>query len=237
MDLLANLEDLLWPVNARSIILGIFDPFSTSRYGILLGVLNYCWSKQTLLKFEFFVAPLEAGSWITSEIGDPYIYGPYLTWGTYWCSMEKFILFSGAMLGSWCWVSLGSFSQYRVNQVSLRSIFSDAPLCELRCTRSIQFGVIVPYLMNGTAVNSSSNTTWNLVKTWKIAGFRTRDTNPAWTDEWTKYIPAREQVYHLSNPTIFPWNIASKTKTGQLHLWWFLREIFVVVPTNFSPKY
>ena len=131
LSLLANLEDLLRPVDSRSIILGIFDPFSTSRYGILLGVLNYCWSKQTLLKFEFFVAPLEAGSWITSEINDPYIYGPYLTCGTYWYSMEKFLLFSGAMLGSWCWVSLWSFSQYRVNQVSLGSIFSDAPLCEL----------------------------------------------------------------------------------------------------------
>ena len=43
--LLANLADLLIPVDARSIVSGIFYPFtplSPSRYGIPLGVLDYC---------------------------------------------------------------------------------------------------------------------------------------------------------------------------------------------------
>ena len=42
LGLLANLEDLLRPVDARSIILGIFDPFSPSRYVIPLGMLDDC---------------------------------------------------------------------------------------------------------------------------------------------------------------------------------------------------
>ena len=37
--LLANLADLLIPVDARSIILGIFDPFSPLRYGIPLDIV------------------------------------------------------------------------------------------------------------------------------------------------------------------------------------------------------
>ena len=43
--LLANLTDLLRTVDARSIILGIFDPFSplsASPYGIPLGALDDC---------------------------------------------------------------------------------------------------------------------------------------------------------------------------------------------------
>ena len=40
--LLANLVDLLIPVDAGSIILGIFDPLSPSRYGIPLVELGDC---------------------------------------------------------------------------------------------------------------------------------------------------------------------------------------------------
>ena len=39
LDLLANLADLLRQVDARSISLGIFDPFSPSRDGIPLETL------------------------------------------------------------------------------------------------------------------------------------------------------------------------------------------------------
>ena len=48
LGLLANLADLLIPVDAKSIVSGIFYPFtplSPSRYGIPLGVLYYCWAK------------------------------------------------------------------------------------------------------------------------------------------------------------------------------------------------
>ena len=42
LGLLSNLENLLRPVYDRSIILGIFDPFSPSRDGIPLGALDIC---------------------------------------------------------------------------------------------------------------------------------------------------------------------------------------------------
>ena len=42
LGLLANLEDLLRPVDDRLIILGIFDPFSTSQDSIPLEELDDC---------------------------------------------------------------------------------------------------------------------------------------------------------------------------------------------------
>ena len=42
LSLLANLEYLLKPVDARSIILGIFYPFSPSQYVIPTGELYDC---------------------------------------------------------------------------------------------------------------------------------------------------------------------------------------------------
>ena len=42
MGLLANLADLLRPVDPRSTILVIFDPFSPSQDGIPLGLLGDC---------------------------------------------------------------------------------------------------------------------------------------------------------------------------------------------------
>ena len=42
LGLLVNLADLLRPVDTRSIVLGIFDSFSPSRYGIPLGTLDDC---------------------------------------------------------------------------------------------------------------------------------------------------------------------------------------------------
>ena len=42
MGLLENLSDILRPVDAISIILGIFDPFSASQYYIPLGKLGNC---------------------------------------------------------------------------------------------------------------------------------------------------------------------------------------------------
>ena len=44
LGLLANLADILIPVDSRSIILVIFDPFYPSRDGIPLGTLGDCWA-------------------------------------------------------------------------------------------------------------------------------------------------------------------------------------------------
>ena len=42
LDLLANLEDLLRPIDPISTILGFFDMFSPSLYCIPLGALDNC---------------------------------------------------------------------------------------------------------------------------------------------------------------------------------------------------
>ena len=63
------------------------------------------------------------------------------------------LLFYGAMISLYLGVSLRYSSIYRVNQVSLRSILSGAPLCEMVCTRSVQYGGIVTYVMNGAIEN------------------------------------------------------------------------------------
>ena len=72
------------------------------------------------------------------------------TCGTDCGDVSMFILFSGGTLGSLFGVSLGYYSRSTVNQVYLRSILYCAPLCDLSCTRSVQFGGIVPSLMNRT---------------------------------------------------------------------------------------
>ena len=70
-----------------------------------------------------------------------------------------FLLFYGATLRTWVGVSMGSYSRSGVNQVSLSSILSGAPLFEMHCTKYVQFGGIFPSLINGTVENSSSKTT------------------------------------------------------------------------------
>ena len=63
--------------------------------------------------------------------------------------MSVLLLFSGATLGLWLRGFLGSSSRSGVNQVSLRSIFSGAPIVYLCCTRYVQIVGIVTSLMNG----------------------------------------------------------------------------------------
>ena len=70
MSLLANLSDLLRPVDSRSIILEIFDPFSPSKYGIPLSALDDCWEKQTLFNFDMFWTPSESRRLCNSEADD-----------------------------------------------------------------------------------------------------------------------------------------------------------------------
>ena len=139
--------------------------------------------KQTFGKFDVFWTTLEDGHLINSEIDAPSLTGIYCMWGTDCNNTSVILLLSGETIGLWLGVSMGSYSIYGVNQVSLRSIFSDAPLCEMRCKIFVQFGGIVPSLMNKAVKISSSNTTWNWGETWPVYGFRTRATDSAWNDE------------------------------------------------------
>ena len=66
LSLLANLTDILRPVDGRSIILVIFDltlyykdPFSPSLDGIPLDALGDCSEKPTFLNFDSFLNPSE----------------------------------------------------------------------------------------------------------------------------------------------------------------------------------
>ena len=50
----------------------------------------------------------------------------------------------------------------------------------------------MPYLMNGTVENLSSNTKLNLGDTLPVDGLKARTTEPEWNSEWTRLIPVRE---------------------------------------------
>ena len=89
---------------------------------------------------------------------------------------------------------LGFTSWYGVDQVSLSSILSGTSLCHLCCTRSVQFGFIVPSLINRAEENSSSNTKWNWGKTWPVSGFRTRANDPAWNGSDQERSPHMSRV-------------------------------------------
>ena len=208
LGLLENLSDILRTVDIISKILGIFVPFNISRYGIPLGALYYFSAEWTFNKFDVYQTPLEAGCSITSETGTPSPTELSFTYSIDCNDMSIFILFYGATLGWWLGVLIGSSSNYGVNQVYLGSIFYGAILCKLIFTRSIQFGSIMPYLINGTVENSSSNTAWNWGDTWTVDGFRSRATDPAWNGECPRYTPSRERGYHLGSPSILTYNLS-----------------------------
>ena len=140
LGLLFKLAYLLIPVDAISTILGIFDPFSHSLHGIPLVKLDDCWAKQNLFKSDMFLTPSEAGSLITWETGVPSMDGIFCLCGTYYNGVDLLLLFSGVTIGTWVGVFMVSYSIYGVNQVSLRSIWSGVPLCELHFKRFFQFG-------------------------------------------------------------------------------------------------
>ena len=98
-NLLSNLADLVKLIDARPIILGIFDPFYLSRYGIPLDDLDYCWAKRTFYKFDVFQTPSEAGCSITSETGAPLLSWLSCMGGTYCDNMSILLLFSWDILG------------------------------------------------------------------------------------------------------------------------------------------
>ena len=162
------------------------------------------------LYFMSFKIPPKDGRSITLETDTTSLDGPSCMCGTFCDGVIMLLLFYGETLGSWLGVYLGSSSRSGVNQVSLGSILPGAPLCEMHFTRSVQFGVIVTSLMNGTVENSSSNTTHNWGETWLVSGFRTRATDTPWNGEWQRYILEYERGSHLDSPAMLPCNIESK---------------------------
>ena len=130
---LSNIAYILRPVDATSAILGIFYHFYPSRDGIPMVTLDDFWEKQTFDKFDAFWTPSGTICLITSDTDDPSLTRIY-----------------GVNIGTCVGVLMGSSSRSGVNQVSLSSIFSCAQLCGMPCTRSVQFGGIVPSLMNVT---------------------------------------------------------------------------------------
>ena len=149
-----------------------------------------------------FRTPSESGRLITSETCAPLMSRISCKCAVDGNGVIMLSLLSGEKLSSQLGVSLGSYPRYGVNQSSLRLILSGSPLYELRCTRSVQFWCIVPYLMNGTVENSPSSTTWNWGETWPVSGFITRATDTAWNGEWPIYIPVYEGCSHMSSPDI-----------------------------------
>ena len=130
-------------------------------------ILDGCWDKSTLLHFIYCKLPRKMD---VHEIQRDFLYVRF-----------GLLLFVNIWSNAWLvsWIFMRYYSRYGVNQVSLRSILSVKLICDLHCTRSVQFGGIVTYLMNETVDNSSSNTTWNCGKKWPVARLSTISTNPA----------------------------------------------------------
>ena len=105
---------------------------------------------EKIAKFYVFRNPSETGRLVTSESDSSLLTKIYCTCCTDCDDVIIFLLFSGATLVTWVGFLLGCSSISGVNQLFLRSIFSVAPLCEMRCTRYVQFGGILPSLMNVT---------------------------------------------------------------------------------------
>ena len=154
---LANLEDILRPVDFRSTILGIFYPFSTlspSQYGIPPEKLDDRRAKIIFFKFDVFWTPSEAERLITLETGTPFMARLSCICSSDWGDVIVLLLFSGVMLGLWLGIYLGYSSLSVLNQLYLMWMLSGVLICKLRCTRYVQFGGIVPYFMNGNLENS-----------------------------------------------------------------------------------
>ena len=121
-----------------------------------------CWvivEQNKFGKFDVFKTASKKGRSMTLETDATYLTGLSCNCCTGYNNLIIFVLFSGMTLGTQVGVYLGSSSRYGVNKLSLRSGLSGAPLCEMRCTILVQFGVIVTLLMYKTVENSSPNTT------------------------------------------------------------------------------
>ena len=138
---LANLEAFLRPVYDRLIILGVFNPFYPSWDGIPLDTLDHSWVKRYLFKFDVFKTPLKYGRLISSDTNAPSLARLSCTCCTVCKNVIIFLLYFFATFGTCVRDFLDPYSRSVVNQVSLKSVFSDAMLCELHCTSHVKFWV------------------------------------------------------------------------------------------------
>ena len=194
---------LLRSVDSILIIPNIFDlvfysgaPLSLLWEGIPLGALDDCWKEPTLPSFDLWWFSLENGRLFNSEAYYAYLTRPSCTCGLYGNVVSVLILFSGETLVSLIKFLLGPSSISGVNELYLRSMFYVTLICAIWRTRFVQLVGIVPYLMNGTTENPSSNTTWNWCETWPVSELRTRSTDNELNVLLKIYIPAHHQGYH-----------------------------------------
>ena len=96
LGLLSNLAYIMIPVDARSIILGIFYPFHPSLYGIILGTFDDCWVKQTFWRIWCVLNFL--GNWVFDRFRD----WRSLSDQTFWCdSWNMSWSFYGIFINIW----------------------------------------------------------------------------------------------------------------------------------------
>ena len=66
---------------------------------------------------------------------------------------ERFIIILWSYPRLMTWGFAGIFPNIWIEQIILQLILYGVPICDLRCTISVPFGVIVPSIMNGTVEN------------------------------------------------------------------------------------
>ena len=199
LGLLSNLEYLLRPVDAGSIILEIFDPFSTYIPRKMASHWE-CWNileqnKQSL-NLMCFGLPRKLDVCALQRLFLYVRFGPQrrdsviiIIWSDDWLVTWGF---SGILVNIW--------SEPGILWVNI--ILCTALWDELH--KICQFLVV-------TVENLSSNTKWYWVDTQPVSEFRTRATDHAWNCEGPRYIPASERGSHLGSTTMLPWNIESNT--------------------------
>ena len=96
---LSNLAGFLRPLYPRSIILGLFDHFFNSQYGISLITLHYFWPKLTLSTFYVIPNTSETGHSNTLETDSPSLNEISCTCCMGYNNVIKFLLFYGVIKG------------------------------------------------------------------------------------------------------------------------------------------
>ena len=123
LGLLSNQGDLLVPDDYRSIILGCFDTFYPSWYGIPLGELDNCGARQTLYKFYVFRI---FGRWMLNHFRDWHSLTDrnvlYVRYRLRRRERISIIIWYNSCHMTWNFYGIPL-------KVSLRSILSGAPLC------------------------------------------------------------------------------------------------------------
>ena len=115
----------------------------------------------SFLSFDVFLTSSLTGYLFDSDLRAPYFIRPLFTYGSGGDAASMLFLFCdfGLAIGSCLGVFIVSSSVSGMDHVSLIPMFYSVPLFKMYYTRSVQFGSIVPSLMNGNVENSSSKTT------------------------------------------------------------------------------